>query len=141
MTKKTSIADALDIIPIQQQGEIVPVVEDQTKVDDEIIDTSIDNLKEIVEKAKEALGEITIIATSTEEPKAFTALASIISVTVAANKELERAARDRRKEKQATAQQAGDTNLTNNGNVFNFYGTTDDLARHVKEIELKKNED
>lgn len=139
MTKKTSIADALDIIPIQKENEI-EVIEDNTVVDDEIIDTSISNLQDIVDKAKEALGEITVIATSTEEPKAFTALASIISVTVAANKELERAARDRKKEKQATVQAGGNT-LNNSGSIYNFYGTASDLASRVKEIDATKNED
>lgn len=144
--KRTNIADALDIIPVQKKNEVetIETPEVDTSEDDEIIDSSINNLQDIVEKAKEALGEITVIATSTEEPKAFAALSSILNAAVSANKELERAARDRKKEKQALQNNSSEGHtLVNNGNVYNYYGTTDDLAQHVSEIEgtVKKEEE
>lgn len=106
------------------------IVPDRTN-DNVNIDRDFDivqkNLSIVIETGQKALDEISDIATQSQDPEAYTTVASMINSLVAANRELLDAYRRRQAVKKDSAS-AGNTN------VVNINLTTAELAKMLQDI-------
>lgn len=138
MSLANNLMEILEIaeIPITGPVTIPPVVVERPLetgnqvVDD--LDFARNNIRDLIDTGTLSLKELTTIAKSTEHPRAYEVLSTLLNTVVNLNKELidiHKKKKDLFKE-EPVAEKQGTTNLKVNQAVF--VGSTSDLAKIVK---------
>ena len=121
-----------DVTPVEKnKSELVPVTEstDSPDLKEDLVDAyqqSRENLQEIIDQGKEAMGEILEIAKAGQHPRAFEVYGTLLKNMVDANKELlniQKQMRDMDKNKKD-----GDTKI----DKAIFVGSTAELSKLLK---------
>lgn len=126
----TKIEDSLGIVPIKDtiSGEIVETPKEEPKDLDSEKDHKFarDNMIEVITRGGEALDEMLEIAKSSEHPRAFEVVSTIMKTLVDANKDLVKLSELRNKNKEPEGKQ------TNNTAVF--VGSTTEFQKMLKDL-------
>ena len=126
--KEDQIANVLGTSPSKQvasKQEIIVPEDSELQNIEEIKDTYVS----IVDKGLTAIEELSMIAASTEDPKAYAALATVMKATGSHIKAVEKIVMDKQKpEKEKEEGSGGDTI----NNTINFNGTTAELAELIR---------
>lgn len=83
---KNNIEEALDLVPLNENGGEILVPEETTKDADATYVR--ENMYEIIDTGKDALSEMAEIAQASQDPRAYRVLTELISAMVHANKEM-----------------------------------------------------
>lgn len=126
-TTSDPIADALDIVPMQ---EVLPKVQKQSpqEVDDDYHYARV-NMINVIDKGKEALDDMLDVAQQSQQPRAYEVIATLIKTLSDSNKdllELSKKAKELKKDQD-------DGPKTVNNNLF--VGSTAELQKLLKNNE------
>ena len=131
-TFEKNMEQIFDVTPVEKnKSELVPVTEstDSPDLKEDLVDAyqqSRENLQEIIDQGKEAMGEILEIAKAGQHPRAFEVYGTLLKNMVDANKELlniQKQMRDMDKNKKD-----GDTKI----DKAIFVGSTAELSKLLK---------
>jgi hypothetical protein len=110
---------------------------DKNKIVNEDFDYIRSNLKEIIESTKDSVSTMASIAESTEAPRAFEVLGSLIKTMVEANRELlDIQVKLKNIKDKETTDKKGETKNINN---TMFFGSTSELQKMIKEMNKESN--
>ncbi len=117
-----------DIVPFE--GEVIEGTIEQVQDEvDQDFQEARENLKEIAEISKGALGDLAYIAKDSEQPRSYDALSKLISAAVIANKAVVEIHKNR-KEGRDEEGEGGQTTINNN-----LYMTTAEFAQRLEQLE------
>ena len=123
------ISKALNLPPLD--GEVVqpkPVVLRDTSTDKENdFRYARENFYNVIEKGTQALEDMLDIAKSSEHPRAYEVVSTLMKTLVDANKDLVSMAKDREKESSPE-----ETKVVTNNNLF--VGSTNELQKMLKDL-------
>lgn len=139
MTEKNDpIADSLGIEPIPARtGEIVQAPNNVPQADidpegEQDFQYARQNMYNVIEKGVDALEEMLEIAKSSEHPRAFEVVATIMNTLQNANKDLVKIGQERREEAVSGKEERNASKDVTNNNLF--VGSTEDLRKMLESM-------
>lgn len=132
------IGKSLNLTPIQKSSEVLDVLKHKINSNsaEEDFDQARVNILDVIETGKESLNTLSVIASSSQHPRAFEVLAKMIDTIVDANMqllELQSKIRSIEDKEQST----GEKGKTVNNNLF--VGSTSELQKVINDIMKDKN--
>lgn len=132
------IGKSLNLTPIQKSSEVLDVLKHKINSNsaEEDFDQARVNILDVIETGKESLNTLSVIASSSQHPRAFEVLAKMIDTIVEANMqllELQSKIRSIENKEQST----GEKGKTVNNNLF--VGSTSELQKVINDIMKDKN--
>lgn len=132
------IGKSLNLTPIQKSSEVLDVLKHKINSNsaEEDFDQARVNILDVIETGKESLNTLSVIASSSQHPRAFEVLAKMIDTIVDANMqllELQSKIRSIENKEQST----GEKGKTVNNNLF--VGSTSELQKVINDIMKDKN--
>lgn len=141
--KKRSLEDIFGVAPpeptpsqdltVVVEGEVMDVEQVQDEVDQDFAEAR-ENLKEIADITKTALGDLAHIAKDSEQPRSYDALSKLVGAAVIANKALVEIHKNKKEGKDDGS--VGPTTVNNN-----LYMTTAEFQKRLEQYESGEEEE